>query len=678
MAQLHSDKEPESVNPHSTAARIRQYIIDITCIFPKPLVNSRQPEQKEPTLIMKLTASQQQAVTHSGRNLQIIACAGSGKTEVLAQRVAHLLARMEEPLSPPNIVAFTFTNKAAAELRERIVRRTFEAVGHELAGMAEMFVGTIHSYCQNLLQTEVPAFLKYEALDEIRQRLYITRNSRQTGLTTSARLNGNPLRRYTWGSTDLKLYIQALSALREDDIDASELDGCTVVNGLEAYRGMLTRDGYFDFSELLVLAVEELSGNEALRALVAERTKYLVVDEYQDVNPIQERLIRLIHDLGAGLCVVGDDDQTIYQWRGSAVSNIVTFQKRYPDVTAIRLEENFRSSAGIVETARDFIAKIENRLDKEMQSAGAQPDEPGDVVALALESPEEEAQYVAEMVKALRGTTFKDGSEGLPRGLDYSDMAILLRSVRNEGSRIAEALRKAEIPFVVQGLADLFETFEAQVARMLFHYLAAEEIRGMEPPDANEVRECLLQRRLGLEADNVDLALQYADRIKAEVEQEPSRAISLQAIYLDLLERLRVREEAMPEDLGEAAMFNLGAFSRLIGDWESINHRTGGQDKLNGFAAYIYYNAPELYSEGESSNPYATPNAVRISTVHQAKGREWPAVFLPALQRGIFPAQSRGSGLWQLVPRTAVDNPDRYDGSPDDERRLFYVAMTRS
>ena len=163
------------------------------------------------TRIMQLTDAQQQAVTHRGRNLQIIACAGSGKTEVLAQRIAHLLTRLEEPLAPHNIVAFTFTNKAAAELQERIVRRTYEATGHELTGMAEMYVGTIHSFCQNLLQTEVPAFLKYEALDEIRQRLYITRNSRMTGLTTSTRLNGNPLRRYTWGSTDLKLYIQALS-----------------------------------------------------------------------------------------------------------------------------------------------------------------------------------------------------------------------------------------------------------------------------------------------------------------------------------------------------------------------------------------------------------------------------------------------------------------------------------
>ena len=627
---------------------------------------------------MQLTSAQQQAVTHTGRNLQIIACAGSGKTEVLAQRIAHLLARPEAPLAPHNIVAFTFTNKAAGELQERIVRRTYEATGHELTGMAEMSVGTIHSFCQNFLQTEVPAFLKYEALDEIRQRLYITRNSRVTGLTTSTRLNGNPLKRYTWGSTDLKLYIQALSALREDDIDEATLDGCTVVDGLAAYRDTLAQNGYFDFSEMLLLAVDELTNNEALRVRLSDRIKYLVVDEYQDVNPVQERLIRLIHDLGAGLCVVGDDDQTIYQWRGSAVSNILTFQERYPDVTPIRLQENFRSSAGIIETARDFVAKLGNRLEKEMQPAGAQLNETGDLVALMLDTPAEEAQYIADTIKALRGTAFKDNSGGWSRGLDYSDMAILLRSVRREGAEITNALRKAEIPFVVQGLSDLFETFEAQIARMLFHFLADAEVKDVTPPDADEIRECLLQHRLGLEQANVERALEYAGKLRGEVFEAPHRTVSLQAIFLDLLEQLQVREEAMPESLGEAAMFNLGAFSKLIGDWESINHRTGAQEKLSNFVAYIYYNAPDLYSEGESSNPYATPNAVRISTVHQAKGREWPVVFLPALQKGIFPARMRSSDLWQVVPRGAVANADRYDGSTDDERRLFYVAMTRS
>ena len=411
-----------------------------------------------------------------------------------------------------------------------------------------------------------------------------------------------------------------------------------MVDGLAAYRDTLTQDGYFDFSEMLVMAVEELTKNEALRVRLSDRIKYLVVDEYQDVNPIQERLIRLIHDLGAGLCVVGDDDQTIYQWRGSAVRNIVTFRERYPDVTQLRLQENFRSSGGIIETARDFVAKLGNRLKKEMQPAGAQPDEHGDLVALMLDTPEEEAQYIADTIKSLRGLAFKDNSDDRSRGLDYSDMAILLRSVRREGSEITSALRKAEIPFVVQGLADLFETFEAQTARMLFHYLADEEVKNVASPDAEEIRENLLQQRLGLERVNVERALEYADKIKDDVFEAPHRTISLQTIFLNLLERLQVREEAMPENLGEAAMFNLGAFSKLIGDWESINHRTGAQEKLSNFAAYIYYNAPDLYSEGESSNPYATPNAVRISTVHQAKGREWPVVFLPALQKGIFPA----------------------------------------
>ena len=627
---------------------------------------------------MQLTVAQQQAVIHTGRNLQIIACAGSGKTEVLAQRIAHLLTRPEDPLLPGNIIAFTFTNKAAGELQERVVRRATEAVGHEIDGMAEMYVGTIHSFCQDLLQTEVPAFLKYEALDEIRQRLYITRYSRMTGFTTSTRLTGNPFRRYTWGSTDLKLYIQALSALREDDIDQPALDGCTVVDGLTAYRDQLNRDGYLDFSEMLLQAVNELSNNQTLRDRLSDRVKYLVVDEYQDVNPVQERLIRLIHDLGAGLCVVGDDDQTIYQWRGSSVSNIVTFQDRYPDVTPIRLQENFRSSTGIIETARDFVAKVDNRLDKAMQSAEAQPDEAGDVVALALDTADDEARYIAETIDALRGTAFKDSPDEGPRGLDYSDMAILLRSVRREGATIANALREADIPFIVQGLADLFETYEAQTVRLLFHYLADEVIKDIPPPEIGELREHLLHYRFGLEAEHVERALDHANRVKDQVAGAPKGVVSLQAVYLELLERLQLREERMPEPLREAAMFNLGAFSKLIGDWESINNNTAGQKKFSDFAGYIYYNAPDLYSDGESNNPYATPNAVRISTVHQAKGRQWPVVFLPALQNGIFPARGGVSSLWQAIPKAAVANPERYDGSPDDERRLFYVAMTRS
>ena len=234
---------------------------------------------------MNLTEAQNRAVRFSGRNLQLIACAGSGKTEVIARRVAHLLTMQGDGrMEPRNIVAFTFTNKAAAELKERIVLRTEERGGAGITGMAEMYVGTIHGFCQDLLQTELPNYLKYEVLEPIRQNLYINRNCQLTGMTTSSKLNGTSLRR--WVDTDR--YIAALAIMREDEVDIRRLDDCTVFEGLEKYRGKMTEDSYFDFSALLENAVEELTTNDDLRSRIAERIRYVVVDEYQDVNPIQE------------------------------------------------------------------------------------------------------------------------------------------------------------------------------------------------------------------------------------------------------------------------------------------------------------------------------------------------------------------------------------------------------
>ena len=246
---------------------------------------------------MRLTRTQQQAIVCGGRNLQLIACAGSGKTEVVAQRVAHMLTkRGKANLKPRNIVAFTFTNKAAAELKDRIIRRTCEYAGEELTGMAEMYVGTIHGFCHKLLQEEVPGYRKYEVLDSIRQMLYVNRNSTKTSLTTTSRLDGTQLRRLY---KDTGLYLSALNVLREDDVDTQKLGDCSAARGLDSYRRQLEQDSYFDFSELLKVAVEQLRDNPDLRARIGERIKYVFVDEYQDVNPIQEKLIRLLHDLGA-------------------------------------------------------------------------------------------------------------------------------------------------------------------------------------------------------------------------------------------------------------------------------------------------------------------------------------------------------------------------------------------
>ena len=192
------------------------------------------------------------------------------------------------------------------------------------------------------------------------------------------------------------------------------------------------------------------------------------------MNPVQERLIKHLHDLGAGLCVVGDDDQTIYQWRGSAIDNILTFEDRYAGVKQIRLQENFRSSPGVIETASRFIEAVEDRLPKSMSFGGSQHFNKGDIVALSFDSPEEEASYIVETAKSLRGIAFRDRDER--RGLAWSDMAILLRSVKNNGPVIAKALAQAGIPFIVAGIANLFEAPEADAARRLFHYISGQPI----------------------------------------------------------------------------------------------------------------------------------------------------------------------------------------------------------
>src|SRR5437660_3750234 len=165
---------------------------------------------------MKLTQSQQDAINHGNSNLQLIACAGSGKTEVIARRVAHLI---KNGCRPSNIIAFTFTEKAAAELKERIISRCREELG-EIHGMAEMYVGTIHAFCLDLLTAEVPKYLKFDVLNEVQQSLFIDRNSSKSGLTTSTDLNGRRLERYK----DTPHYLTAVSILREADVDSRIID----------------------------------------------------------------------------------------------------------------------------------------------------------------------------------------------------------------------------------------------------------------------------------------------------------------------------------------------------------------------------------------------------------------------------------------------------------------------
>ena len=532
---------------------------------------------------MKLTDSQLKAIEYDGHNLQLIACAGSGKTEVVARRVVQLLTPgRPDSLAPANIVAFTFTEKAAAELKERIVTRTRAALG-DIPGLAEMFVGTIHAFCLDLLKTEVPKYLKYEILNDVQQGLFVDRHCKKSGLTASTDIAGRVLKRFI----DTPHYINALSILREADLDDAALNGCSVVAGLEVYRDLLEERGYLDYSEILTAAVEAMTIDEDLRGRLSARVRYVIVDEYQDVNPVQEAIVWSLHELGAKVCVVGDDDQTIYQWRGSDVRNIQEFADRYPEVTRVPLEENFRSSDGVVETARDFIAMNAVRLPKAMKPTSAQSYETGDITALHFPDPDAEAQFIAETCLGSRGLVVREDNG--ERGISWSDMAVLLRSVRRDAEPITRALDDAGIPFVVIGMNNLFDTAEAEAARQLFYLMASRA-----DVDAAAVETAWVDADLGLDLVRLRQAIANAGSARdalTDPDQKRWGFYSIQRVFLEFLDQAGAREELVPDNRGEVVFYNLGKFSQLISDYETIHYHSKPAEKYNSFAKFLQHRA---------------------------------------------------------------------------------------
>jgi DNA helicase-2/ATP-dependent DNA helicase PcrA len=631
---------------------------------------------------LTFTPSQQAAIDDTtSPALQLIACAGSGKTQVLAQRIAKILS--QPGVRPGNIIAFTFTEKAAAELKERVHSVVRAELG-EIVGLAEMYIGTMHSFSLDLLQTYVPETFKYGVLTDITQQLLIDRESKNSGLTTCTKLvqgTESPLRRYV----DTRLYKSALSILQEDDVDFAQVREA-VKDSLASYRSLLEKKRYFDYTSMMVRAVEFLARAEesaepttaerALRDHVRDDIRFVIVDEYQDVNPIQEKLVaRLVH-FGANLCVVGDDDQTIYQWRGSEVSNIITFAGRYADVRTIELAENFRSSKGIVELGRSVAERLNSheRLSKKMTHASHQEWERGDMLALQFGNANEEAAWIAQRIVDLQGLPFVDREGSAARGLSWSDCAVLYRSVKDADPLVAE-LKRRHIPFIIKGLARLFDTAEIQACVGLFLYMrdqiSSEELRSLWDTAALVPDGSRWDELIGVLKDGADFTKSTRWGV-----------YNIQRLYLNALEALGLREDTIPGDhrRRELVMYQLGKFSQVISDFEEIHFSSSPERKYDSFVGFLQHQAPAVYEESDEDAGYVQPDAVVISTVHRSKGLQWPAVFTPFLRQGRFPM--RGAGGTQTIPHIiapeAVANGARYRGGVPDETRLFYVAVTRA
>ena len=619
--------------------------------------------------MMQFTPAQQEAIDHRGSHLQIIACAGSGKTQVTVERINRLL---EEGVNPEEILAFTFTEKAAAELSNRIRTSRIERE-LDTTGLAEMYIGTIHGWCLEFLQSNMNQFLKYRVLNDPQTRLFIQRNSRRSGLTLNHYLTGVALKRNKY---DVRNYQTALNVLREDDVVWSEVPDA-LEQGLAAYRALLDEHALFDYTEMLcrvVEGLEEPTGEwiEAKRTLLGT-LKHVLVDEYQDVNPIQERLIQVLQSEGACLTVVGDDDQTIYQFRGSDAGNILGFTSRYPTAKTVNVTTNFRSTREIVETAEAVASLNSHRLVKRFDVGSHHFHDPGDVMALTFDDPIEEARYIAQRIEDMVGHPYLDKIDAEHRGLAYSDFAVLLRSVKHSAGPIMDALRELEIPFVVKGVQQLFERPEIRAMSLTFHYMAE---RAARPA----VEAAWADAGLGLDDETITNAI----RSLPELDDNQSWALfNLQQVFLNLIESLGLTEDTIPDPRhnahGSVVFHNLGMFSQLITDFEQIHFKTPPTSLYTNFSYWLQNEAPDLYDEGGLEGANHVPNAVMITTIHQSKGLQWPAVFVPCLQRNRFPARKPGGRtVWHLLPECAVPDHERYTSSEEDERRLFYVAITRA
>ena len=604
------------------------------------------------------------------QHVQLIACAGAGKTEAVSLRVIDQLQL--EDVEPANVVAFTFNERAAAELKERISLRWEERTGTR-EGLADLYVGTIHGFCLELLQQNHYDALPYRVLNDVQQRHLITRNSRKCGLADLDWL------RYQNAGT----YAELMAILREADVDEAALDGTLVDQCLQKYLGVLADKRYLDFTAIVAETVQMLEDEPDFRARVGARVRFLTVDEYQDVNPVQERLIRALVDLGAKLTVVGDDDQLLYAWRGSSVGNILDFATRYDEVESARLERNFRSSRGVVDLAREVIQHNNpGRLDKAMTSAGSQAFEEGDVELLEFGGPDDEAAYIANRILDLRGTEFVDRPGDDPRGLSFADMAILVR-VKKLIPAIVEELEDQEIPYVVGGVSSLFDTTEAAAARELFYFLASED-----GSDEASLRASWEAAHLGLTTGDLDRGMAIAVRDRDSISSGGERfgVYNLQRSFLGFLEAIALREEKIEgassshaHSRSEVVYYNLGKFSEVISDFEQINFQSAPDQKYASFAGFLRYQAADIYPEGWLEARYVTPDAVQILTIHQAKGLQWPVVFVPGLTKGRFPPRNAGGRTpWHVIPDGVVRNADDYRNSEEDERRLFYVACTRA
>jgi DNA helicase-2/ATP-dependent DNA helicase PcrA len=588
-----------------------------------------------------LNPEQLAAVTLPEGHALILAGAGSGKTRVLTTRIAWLLKA--GAVSPSGVLAVTFTNKAAREMLTR------------LAGMLAlnprgMWIGTFHGLCNRMLRAhhqEAALPREFQILDSQDQLAAVKRVLRSMNADED-RFPPREVQYFIMGKKE--------EGLRARDVPLADDATRRYVEIYAAYDEQCQREGVVDFAELLLRSYELLSRNEPLREHYRARFRHILVDEFQDTNRLQYRWLKLLGGQGANLFAVGDDDQSIYAFRGANVGNMADFERDYKVTKVVRLEQNYRSQGNILDAANALIAHNKNRLGKNLWTASG-AGEP--LRVFEGQSDADEARWMVEEIKALQ----RDGSR-------LDQIAVLYRS--NAQSRVLEhALFSAALPYRVYGGLRFFERAEVKHALAYLRLIAA-------PADDHAFLRVVNFPARGIGARTVE-ALQDAAKAAGRNLYETALATPGKvAPFVALIESLR--EECAGLTLAERVE-HVVAKSGLLEHYKTEREGAERIENLNELVnAAAAFTADERDTEsGEETDPLTAflthaaleagehqagegQDALQLMTMHSAKGLEFNAVFVSGLEEGLFPHEQ------SLLEK---------DG-PEEERRLMYVALTRA
>jgi DNA helicase-2/ATP-dependent DNA helicase PcrA len=600
-------------------------------------------------ILNDLNDAQRQAVTAQPEHMLILAGAGSGKTRVLVHRIAWL--NQVEGISPYNIFAVTFTNKAAAEMRNRV---------EKLQGMpvAGMWVGTFHGLAHRLLRNhwkEAKLPQSFQILDSDDQYRMIRRILKTLELDEAK-----------WPPKQAQGFI---NARKDEGKRPSHIDTTRnpiyeqLVRIYMAYEVACERAGVIDFAEMLLRTLELIRDNESLQAHYQKRFQHILVDEFQDTNTIQYALIQLFAGKANKVFIVGDDDQAIYGWRGARVENIQRFQRDFPTAEVIKLEQNYRSTTTILSAANALIENNADRMGKKLWSGGEDGEQ---IIFYNAYDERDEAHFVLDKIKQF-----------VSAGNVRADVAILYRS--NVQSRIFEERFVSEgIPYRVYGGMRFFERAEIKNAlgylRLMdnanddasFERVVNTPTRGIGERSVEKVREVARQS---------NCPMWQASKQIIEEKGLPARASNALQAFLELVEGLSADTDEMPlYEQVDHVVHNIEYYEKE--KTEKAQARVENIEELITAARGFDYDQSELEMPMDELTAFLTHAAleagegqaaewddcVQLMTMHSAKGLEFPMVFIVGMEEGLFPSQ-----------RSLEE-----EGKLEEERRLCYVGITRA